>query len=175
MTSVQPHGIRVPMVIGGPAARAALPLLAALGFEARVVSDRLGVASAMKMCRSIIIKGLEAIMIESLVVARRHGVEREVLDSLVGTYPGMDWEKSATYFWSRVVQHGRRRAEEMREAAATVTEAGFDPFMAAAIAGRQQWVADLAQSGVFDDVARPPASWRDFVDRILEGETTPAA
>jgi len=175
MTSVPPHGIRVPMLTGGRSASALQPWLDALGFQARVVSDRLGVASAIKMCRSIVIKGLEAIMIESLVLARRHGVEREVLDSLFETYPGMDWEGNGTYFWSRVVQHGRRRAEEMREAAATVSEAGFDPFMAAAIAGRQQWVADLAQAGIFDDVARPPASWRDFVDRILGGATTPAA
>ena len=168
MTSVPPYGIRVPMLIGGTSATALAPLLAALGFQARVVSDRLGVASAIKMCRSIVIKGFEAIMIESLVCARRHGVEREVLDSLVETFPGMEWDKNATYFWSRVVQHGRRRAEEMREAAATVAEAGFDPFMAAAIADRQQWIADLARAGTFDDVPRPPASWRQFADRVLE-------
>jgi uncharacterized protein DUF1932 len=127
------------------------------------------------MCRSIVIKGLEAIMIESLVCARRHRVETEVLESLIETFPDLEWEKNATYFWSRVVQHGRRRAEEMREAAATVAEAGFDPFMATAIADRQQWVADLAGAGMFDSVARPPSSWREFADRILEGETSQAA
>jgi 3-hydroxyisobutyrate dehydrogenase-like beta-hydroxyacid dehydrogenase len=175
MTSVSPHGIRVPMLIGGASASALQPLLAALGFQARAVSDRLGVASAIKMCRSIVIKGLEAIMIESLVCARRHGVEIDVLESLIETFPGLEWEKHATYFWSRVVQHGQRRAEEMREAAATVAEAGFDPFMAAAIADRQQWVADFARRGMFDSVARPPASWREFADRILERETPHAA
>ena len=172
MTSIAQHGIRAPMVIGGSHAGTLEPLLAAVGFQTRVVSDRLGVASAIKMCRSIVIKGLEAIMIESLVCARRHGVEAEVIDSLMETFPGMAWEKNATYFWSRVVQHGERRAEEMREAAATLEEAGFDPFMAAAIADRQQWVADLARAGTFNGVARPATSWRELADRILEREAT---
>ena len=165
MTSVPPYGIRVPMLSGGPHAAAAAPLLAALGFRIEPVSDRLGVASAIKMCRSVIIKGMEAIVIESFVSARRYGVERQVLASLAETFPGLDWEKSGDYFFQRVVAHGRRRAEEMREAAATVREAGLEPLMASAIADRQAWVAALAAAGVFADAPRD-AAWRELADRI---------
>ena len=169
MTSVPPYGIRVPMLLGGPDANAAAPVLAALGFAASVASAELGVASAIKMCRSVMIKGMEAIVIESFLAARRYGVEGEVLASLAETFPGIDWERQGSYFWTRVVQHGKRRAEEMRESAATVREAGFDGIMAGAIAQRHQWVADLAAAGTFDGVAKD-ADWREFADRIRRDE-----
>ncbi|MFO1413700.1 MAG: DUF1932 domain-containing protein [Burkholderiales bacterium] len=164
MTSVPPYGIKVPMLLGGPDAAALAPTLADLGCQVEVASTELGVASAIKMCRSVIVKGMEAIVIESFTAARRYGVEQQVLASLKETFPGMDWEKNGDYFFSRVIQHGKRRAEEMREAAATVREVGLDPFMAGAIADRQQWVADLAQAATFGEPAKEP--WRAQVDRI---------
>jgi len=165
MTSVPPYGLRVPMLLGGPHAAVLAPTLAALGFDAHVASERFGVASAIKMCRSVVVKGMEAIVIESFVTARRYGVEDAVLASLAETFPGLDWEKSGDYFFSRVVRHGRRRAEEMREAAATVREAGLEPLCASAIAERQAWVADLARRGTFGD-ANPTSNWRTLADSI---------
>jgi 3-hydroxyisobutyrate dehydrogenase-like beta-hydroxyacid dehydrogenase len=167
MTSVPPYGIRVPMLSGGPHAAAAAPLLAALGFHVEPASEELGVASAIKMCRSVIVKGMEAIVIESFLTARRYGVEKQVLASLAETFPGLDWEKSGDYFFQRVVAHGKRRAEEMREAAATVREAGLEPFMASAIADRQAWMAALAAAGVFAETPRD-IGWREFADRIAK-------
>jgi 3-hydroxyisobutyrate dehydrogenase-like beta-hydroxyacid dehydrogenase len=164
MTSVPPYGLGVPMLLGGPHAEALAPTLAALGFAAKVASPRYGVASAIKMCRSVMIKGLEALVIESYVAARRYGVEDAVLASLAETFPAMDWERHGDYFFSRVIQHGQRRAEEMREAAATVREAGLEPLMTAAIADRQQWMADLARAGVVGGT--PGARWRDEADRL---------
>ena len=165
MTSVPPYGIRVPMLIGGPHARALSPLLDALGFAANVVSDALGVASAIKMCRSVVVKGMEALLVESFLTARRYGVEDAVIASLAETFPGLDWERNGSYFWQRVIRHGRRRAEEMREAAVTVREAGVAPLMAAATAERQAWMAALAAEGVFAQAA-DDAPWRDYADRV---------
>ena len=145
MASVPPSGIRVPMLSGGPHAAAAAPLLAALGFRVEQASDRYGVASAIKMCRSVVVKGMEAIVIESFLAARRYGIENQVLATLAQTFPGIDWEKNGSYFFQRVIQHGRRRAEEMREAAVSVREVGLEPLMTSAIVARQAWVADLAQ------------------------------
>ena len=167
MTSVPPYGIRVPMLSGGPHAADVAPLLATLGFRVEPASDKLGVASAIKMCRSVIVKGLEAMVIESFLTARRYGVERQVLASLAETFPGLDWEKNGDYFFQRVVAHGKRRAEEMREAAATVREGGLEPFMASAIADRHAWLAALTAAGVFADLP-PDASWREFADQIAK-------
>ena len=134
MTSVPPYGIRVPMLLGGAHAAALAERLSGWGMDARVVSDRIGVTSAIKMCRSVMIKGLEALVIESYSTARAYGVEDHVLPTLAETFPSIDWQQTGAYFFSRVVQHGKRRAEEMRESANTVKEAGFEPIMTSAIA-----------------------------------------
>ncbi|MCB1983083.1 MAG: DUF1932 domain-containing protein, partial [Rhodoferax sp.] len=127
--------------------------------------------SATKMCRSVMIKGLEAMVVEGFTAARRYGVEDEVVASLAETFPGIDWERQAAYFFQRVIEHGRRRAEEMREVAQTVREAGLDPWSAAGSAERQAWVADLADTGVFGARGKPgfarSADWRTEADRIL--------
>ncbi len=151
MTSVPPHRIRVPLLLGGPHAEELRPLLDELGFAATVGSPQLGVASATKMCRSVMIKGLEAMVIESFTTARAYGVEAAVLASLAETFPGIDWERQGAYFFQRVIQHGRRRAEEMREAAQTVREAGLEPWSAAGTAQRQAWMADLADAGAMGE------------------------
>jgi 3-hydroxyisobutyrate dehydrogenase-like beta-hydroxyacid dehydrogenase len=172
MTSVPPYRIKVPLLLGGPHAAALAPLLADLGFAATVASDQLGVASATKMCRSVMIKGLEAMVIESLTTARHYGVEDAVIASLKETFPGIDWEQQAAYFFQRVIEHGRRRSEEVREVAQTVREAGLRPWSAAGTAERQAWMADLADAGVFGQrgsagFARS-ADWRREADRLLD-------
>jgi 3-hydroxyisobutyrate dehydrogenase-like beta-hydroxyacid dehydrogenase len=167
MTSIPPYRIRVPLLLGGPHAAALEGHLGVLGFDARTASAKLGVASATKMCRSVMIKGLEAMVIESFTAARAYGVEDAVLASLAETFPGIDWEKQGAYFFQRVIQHGRRRAEEMREVARTVREAGLEPWSAAGTAERQAWVADLADAGLFGDCGAARKDWRADADRIL--------
>ncbi|HMM52873.1 MAG TPA: DUF1932 domain-containing protein [Burkholderiaceae bacterium] len=167
MTSIPPYRIRVPLLLGGPHAAALAPLAGALGFDAKVASPKLGVASATKMCRSVMIKGLEAMVIESFTAARALGVEDAVLASLAETFPGIDWEKQGSYFFQRVIQHGRRRAEEVREVAQTVREAGLEPWSAAGTAERQAWMADLADAGVFGDKDAPRGDWRVEADRLI--------
>lgn len=166
MTSVPPYGIRVPMLLGGAQAQALVAVLQAWGMDATPVSEQLGVASAIKMCRSVMIKGLEALVIESYTTARQYGVEAHVLPTLAETFPSIDWEKQGSYFFSRVVQHGQRRSEEMHEAARTVREAGVEPLMASATAHRQAAVAAMAREGVFDGLPKD-APWQDHADRVL--------
>jgi hypothetical protein len=172
MTSVPPYRIKVPLLLGGSGARELAPLLLALGFEAKVASEELGVASAVKMCRSIMIKGMEAMVIEGFTTARAYGVEDAVLASLAETFPGINWEKQGAYFFQRVIEHGRRRAEEVREVAETVRDIGLAPWSAEGTAERQAWVADLADAGVFGpkgkkEFANSP-DWRTEADRILD-------
>ncbi|MGJ7495412.1 DUF1932 domain-containing protein [Variovorax sp. RT4R15] len=166
MTSVPPYGIRVPMLLGGAQAEALAATLCAWGMDARAVSPQLGVASAIKMSRSIMIKGLEALVIESYTTARRYGVEAHVLPTLQETFPQIDWQQQGAYFFSRVVHHGKRRAEEMREAARTVREAGFEPVMATAIADKQDGVARQARAGLFDGLDGQ-SPWQAYADRLI--------
>jgi 3-hydroxyisobutyrate dehydrogenase-like beta-hydroxyacid dehydrogenase len=122
------------------------------------------------MCRSVLIKGLEAITVECLLAARRYGAEEAVLASLAATFPGMGWdEKLPDYLVGRVAEHGKRRAAEMREAAEAVRDIGMDPLMAAAAAERQDWmVREMAAQ-------RIAAPKRDFSWRALADELENAA
>ncbi len=171
MTSIPPYRIKVPLLLGGAHAAELEPHLRQLGFDTQVASDRLGVASATKMCRSVMIKGLEAMIIESFTTARAYGVEDAVIASLHETFPGIDWEAQGAYFFQRVIEHGRRRSEEVREVAETVREAGLEPWSAAGTAQRQAWMADLADSGTFgargDPAFARSTDWRIEADRIL--------
>jgi 3-hydroxyisobutyrate dehydrogenase-like beta-hydroxyacid dehydrogenase len=171
MTSLPPYRIKVPLLLGGAGAPALAPKLVELGFAAKVASNTLGVASAVKMCRSVMIKGLEAMVIESFTTARAYGVEDALLASLKETFPGIDWEKQGAYFFQRAIEHGRRRSEEVREVAETVREIGLEPWSSQGTAERQAWVADLADEGLFGErgtkeFARA-ADWRTEADRIL--------
>ena len=141
MTPIAPKRIASYMLLGGPHAAAFLERARPLGFTGEVFSDTVGQASATKMCRSVIIKGMEALLSESLLAARHYGVEHTVLNSLSDLLPVGDWEKLARYMISRALEHGARRAEEMREAARTVAEAGIAPLMSEATAERQDIAA----------------------------------
>ena len=169
MAPVAPRRIKAPMLLGGPHAAAVAPVLHAVGMDVKPVSDQVGVASAIKMCRSIIIKGLEAITVESMFTARRYGAERLVLESLAATYPGMGWDTTLPdYLISRVAEHGKRRAAEMREAAQAITDAGLEPLTARGTSQRQDWLAQvIAECGV----AVPKGEnfkWDELADAIAE-------
>jgi 3-hydroxyisobutyrate dehydrogenase-like beta-hydroxyacid dehydrogenase len=143
MAPVAPYLHKVPCLIGGPGAEALLPRAQAMGMKMDYVSPQVGQASAIKMFRSIMIKGLEALVLESMLAASEYRVEERVLASLKETFPTLDWEKLAGYMIERVVSHGKRRAAEMREVAETLKGIGLEPLMAGATAARQQWLADL--------------------------------
>jgi 3-hydroxyisobutyrate dehydrogenase-like beta-hydroxyacid dehydrogenase len=138
MAAVAKPGIQVPILAGGPEARNLEPRLNALGMNVRAVSAEPGRASAMKLCRSIVIKGLEVLMVDCAAAARRWGVSDEVFASLHETFPSIDFAEMADYMAERVGTHGLRRAAEMREAAMMLEDLGLDPKLAAAIADSQE-------------------------------------
>ncbi len=142
MSPIKPKRAASPMLLGGPHAKAFIEVATGLGFSgARAFSDAIGLASATKMCRSVVVKGIESLLTEALLAARRYGVEDEVLESLRGLANNDDWEGFANYMISRSLEHGTRRAEEMREVAATIHDTGVDALMSRACAKRQDWAA----------------------------------
>ena len=105
MTSVPPHGIRSPILLGGPHAEAFALIARDLGMKVDVFSTEVGGASSVKMCRSIMIKGMEATITECMLTARRYGVEKYVLASLADTLPHKDWPELARYMMSLSLIH----------------------------------------------------------------------
>ncbi len=143
MAPVRPALHRVPLLASGPHVQAALGALEALDMGARPAEGPVGAASSIKMIRSIMIKGLEALVAECTLAGRRAGVDAQVLESLEASFPGFRWPDRAAYMLERVTTHGLRRAAEMREVALTIEELGLPADMARAAIAWQQRVGDL--------------------------------
>jgi 3-hydroxyisobutyrate dehydrogenase-like beta-hydroxyacid dehydrogenase len=166
MAPVHPKRHETPILLSGPEAEAAIPFLTGLGMFPRVAGGRVGEASSIKMLRSVMIKGLEALTAEAMLAARKAGVEAAVIASLQASDPGIDWEKRSAYNLERMMVHGERRAAEMREVAATLRELGLPDRMASAIVDWQADIAALKLEG-------GEASLANRADRILDALANP--
>lgn len=163
MAPVVENGVASEVLLAGPAAAQAQDILSPLGMVLAVVGDRFGAAAAVKLCRSVIVKGFEAIVVESMLAARQYGADGAVLASLQKSDPEIDWAARADYVFERVLRHGRRRAAEMRFAGEAVSDAGFPPRLSAAIAELQDAMADYAGA---DRALFALADYREAADRI---------
>lgn len=166
MAPVYPQQNLAPLLLAGPHAAEAEPLLKALPMAPAIVEGPVGSASSIKMIRSIMMKGLEALTAECVLAAVNAGVDEAVLSSLGKTYPGIDWPFQAAYNLERSLVHGVRRAAEMREVAKTVTDLGFPSDMATATVSWQERLGAVERDKELDLEA---ADYRTIVADITPG------
>ena len=146
LAPVNPARLKVPLLIAGAAAGEGEALLRAAGFtQTRVVGAEVGRASAIKMIRSVMVKGIEALTAEMMLAARAAGVEEEVLGSLDASEKAQGWHDRAAYNLERMVTHGARRAAEMEESAKTLAALGVEPLMTRGTVARQAAMAGQRQ------------------------------
>ncbi len=166
MGPVPPYHHKVPMLLGGAAAPSFQQMFEPMGMQMEIVStDRIGRAAAVKMFRSVIYKGLEALIFECVLGASQYGAEPRVFQSLHESFPGLDFQKLADYMVGRVVVHGERRAREMEEVAATLRGLGIEPMMAEATVRRMDWAANLGLKEKFR--GEFPKTYQEVLDAIL--------
>ena len=146
---IHPKRHRTPLLIAGSHAEAAAPLLQELDMQLKVVGPETGAAAAIKMIRSVMIKGIEALTLECFLAAQRAGIVDAVADSMKNNYPGIDFKQVADYNIERMANHGERRAAEMEESCATLRELGLDPLMTECTAKRQR---EMGAIGKVDSV-----------------------
>lgn len=165
VSAIYPARHKSPMMLAGPHAAAAEPVLASLGMKTQIVGDEVGAAAAIKMIRSVMIKGIEALTLECFLAASRAGVADQVAASLHNNYPGVDWHKMSEYNIERMASHGVRRAAEMREVADTLRELGVRPLMTAGTIERQQQLGEIGRRPeVKDAVAKGRAEMLAAID-----------
>jgi 3-hydroxyisobutyrate dehydrogenase-like beta-hydroxyacid dehydrogenase len=164
MSAVPPHGHKVPMLTGGVAAAEFAERLTPFGMVIEVGAEQVGSAAATKMCRSVMIKGIEALLTECVLGATHYGADERVFSSLGESLPGIDWAKLASYMVGRVVMHGERRAREMEEVAETQRSAGVEPIMAEATVRRMDWSAEMGLKARFG--GKDPKSYREFAEIV---------
>jgi 3-hydroxyisobutyrate dehydrogenase-like beta-hydroxyacid dehydrogenase len=149
LAPIHPARHQTPMLIAGADAGSIAPVLAGLGMRVNVAGPEIGAAAAIKMVRSVMIKGIEALTLECFLAAARAGVIDEVAASMKNNYPGLDWAKIVPYNLERMANHGERRAAEMKEVADTLRELGVEPLMTTATVKRQREMGQIgAQQSV---------------------------
>jgi 3-hydroxyisobutyrate dehydrogenase-like beta-hydroxyacid dehydrogenase len=145
MAPVYPARHQTPMLLAGPYAEVIEPILTALDMRVSVAGGEIGAAAAIKMVRSVMIKGMEALTLECFLAAARAGVEEQIIASLSKSFPALDWPKMVEYNLERMASHGTRRAAEMEQVADTLRELGVDPHMATATVARQREMGDIGK------------------------------
>lgn len=144
MAPVNPKVMAVPLNISGPDAAEAQALLTAAGFtHTAIVGEAIGRASAIKLVRSVMVKGLEALTAEMMLAAHAEGVADDVLASLDASEKAIPWAERADYNLDRMLVHGRRRAAEMAEAAQMLRDLDITPLMTDGTVARQQVLGEL--------------------------------
>lgn len=166
MDAVAKSGHKAPMLLGGKGAADFASALTPYGMRLEVLGEAVGPASATKMFRSILIKGLEALILESLLASSRYGVAERVFRSVGESFPGLDWNQLAHYLMGRTAVHGARRAHEMEEVAATLEAMGIAPIMAEAAARRIQWGVEQGLPRKF--AARIPERYEEVIRALGE-------
>lgn len=143
MAPVLPQRLATPLLVSGPHVEAACAALVAIGFGPRPAGDAVGRASTIKMLRSVMVKGIEALSSECFLACRRADVVAEVAASLDASWPGVDWAAKADYNLGRMIEHGTRRAAEMDEVARTLADLGVEPLLTEATATAQRRIGAL--------------------------------
>jgi 3-hydroxyisobutyrate dehydrogenase-like beta-hydroxyacid dehydrogenase len=160
LAPVHPQRLSVPLLLSGPHADTGAALLATMGFDnVRAVSGDVGAASAIKMIRSVMIKGLEALTTECVLAAEAAGVRNEVFCSLDASWPGTAWAEKADYNLDRMMVHGLRRAAEMEEAVKTLDALGTGSAMTRGTVERQREIGALGLT--------PASALDDKLDTLL--------
>jgi 3-hydroxyisobutyrate dehydrogenase-like beta-hydroxyacid dehydrogenase len=152
LAPIHPARHQTPLLIAGIDSQAVAPVLTGLGMRASIAGAEVGAAAAIKMVRSVMIKGIEALTLECFLAAARAGVIDEVAASMRNYYPGLDWAKVIPYSLERVAVHGEGRAAEMEEVAETLRELGVEPLMTNAAVKRQREMGEIGQQQVVRSV-----------------------
>lgn len=156
-------GLALPILASGPAAEAVRDALAPWGMRIDPVGPELGTASAIKILRSVLIKGIEALLDEMLLGARRYGLDDAVLASASRTLARPFPELAAGLLTTGVI-HAKRRAEEAGMAAEALADVGIDPIMTRSTEARLQWVEALGLKEHFG--GRVPETWQQALEAI---------
>jgi 3-hydroxyisobutyrate dehydrogenase-like beta-hydroxyacid dehydrogenase len=145
MAPVDPARLAVPLLLSGARAADAASRLSALGFiNINIVGEAVGRASSIKMIRSVMVKGIEALTAECMLAADAAGVRDEVLASLDASEKPRSWAERADYNLDRMMVHGLRRAAEMEEVVKTLDGLGTGSAMTRGTVVRQGAIGALA-------------------------------
>lgn len=157
------HGYSMRMLSSGPAGERVRDWLVPWGMQIEFTGPVLGTASGIKIIRSVLIKGIEALTDEMMLAARQYGIDEAVLASACKTL-ARPWIDTVQSLIPSGAIHAKRRAEELEMSADAVQDAGVEPIMARAVAARLRWKEGLGLKDHFKGVV--PQTYQEALDAL---------
>jgi 3-hydroxyisobutyrate dehydrogenase-like beta-hydroxyacid dehydrogenase len=162
--TVEIDGARVPLLVSGTGARRFTELGGSIGLRVTAVEGEAGRATLVKLLRSVYMKGRDALILEMLIAARRHGLEGAVLDSIGGPGETVPFPELAGRVLRSLALYSERRAEELSASGDVVEASGVDPLVTRAGAERLHSLAPLELRARFGGVR--PGDLRAVLDLL---------
>jgi 3-hydroxyisobutyrate dehydrogenase len=121
-----------PLLAAGPVGHEAMRDFADLGAPVRILPQAgAGDAAALKLLRTILTKGLEALAVECLVAAEKQGIRAELYDAM-SDVDAAGFTSFLDMLVRTHIQHSGRRLHEVQRAEAQLTSLGLPASMLAA-------------------------------------------
>ncbi|MFB0505610.1 MAG: DUF1932 domain-containing protein [Thermodesulfobacteriota bacterium] len=163
--AIASYGFKSPMLVCGKRGNQLVNLLGNMGFNVTFVSKEIGKASYLKMLRSVFAKGVEALLLEMLVGAKRCDLVQPLMDTIVEHMDGSSFQEIANTWITTNVVHAERRTEEMEYVIETLNELNVKPIMAEAVRNR---LRTSSQSGLKDFFkGKKPDDYREVIDAMV--------
>ena len=159
------------ILLGGPTGDSVALVLQQYGLAARFYSPEIGRASAFKMLRSIFSKGMEAVLVETLVAACRAGLLDEIWEEIRTTLSTGKIEGTLQTWIRSHARSARRRCHEMQEVSQFLDEIGIEAVLPQASG---QVCARSFQLGVLDAFPQEPASFREVIEYLEKQQSNHA-
>jgi 3-hydroxyisobutyrate dehydrogenase-like beta-hydroxyacid dehydrogenase len=158
-------GHKVPIALAGEGAQSFYDTMTPYGMNLEVIDAPVGGASAIKMLRSVFMKGFPQVLLECTLAARHYGVLEKILDSLEATIGGKSVRQMATQVFTPTVIHAARRAGEMGEVITMLDDLGMESSMSTAAKKRLE---NLAELHIVDEIGIDASlQYGEIIDLIL--------
>lgn len=143
MSTVPGNGHKVQIFLSGDGAKDFYEGLSKYGMNLTILNTPIGGASAIKMFRSVFMKGLPQLMMESFYPAMKFGALEPLVDSINQSIYGKTMEDLANVFMARTMVHAERRAKEMGDVISTLENMGIDASMSKSTKTKLEQLAEL--------------------------------
>ena len=161
MNAVPAKKTKVPILICGEGCEQVAARLNVTGMNVTALSGaKLGTASATKMLKSVLSKGVIALFTEAALVTEKYDLTETVFQSLWNTMNMMTYEKFCHYMVTQAAYHSERLGKEMGEVLATLDDLDENSIMTQAAKKKFEW---LHEKGFADYFAERPETYQEVI------------
>lgn len=129
MGTVATEGFNVPLLLASENEEIMLTIKKELTMNIKILVGEVGKAASIKLIRSVFMKGLEALLLESMIAAKKYNVDQNVMESISMTLNNNDFNKFGEALIKTHVIHKNRRYKEILDSIKLIEDAKIEPYV----------------------------------------------